>query len=119
MLGSHVLVDMYGISNHDMIDDNTKLFSLFKEAIDISGATYVSHKFSPQGVSGAIIISESHLTWHTWPELNFLSFDYFMCGDHVRIDIAVDHITEKLCPEKIDKNIYVRGAYFPSAAISG
>ncbi len=41
------------------------------------------HKFSPQGVSGVVVISESHLAIHTWPELGYAAIDVFTCGDHV------------------------------------
>jgi S-adenosylmethionine decarboxylase len=44
---------------------------------------FVFHKFSPQGVSGVVVISESHLAIHTWPELGYAAVDVFTCGDSV------------------------------------
>ena len=41
----------------------------------------VTHKFSPQGVSGVAILAESHISVHTWPEIGYGAFDVFMCGD--------------------------------------
>jgi S-adenosylmethionine decarboxylase len=40
-----------------------------------------THKFNPQGVSGVAVLSESHISVHTWPEIGYAAFDVFMCGD--------------------------------------
>lgn len=41
----------------------------------------VFHKFKPNGISGIWLLSESHMSFHTWPDENYLSFDLFTCGD--------------------------------------
>ena len=53
------------------------------------------HKFSPQGVSGVVVISESHLSVHTWPEVGYAAVDVFTCGDTVDPIVAVDYIRDK------------------------
>jgi S-adenosylmethionine decarboxylase len=50
------------------------------------------HKFSPQGVSGVVVISESHLAIHTWPELGYAAVDVFTCGERVDPWTACDYI---------------------------
>ncbi len=52
------------------------------------------HKFSPQGVSGVVVISESHLTIHTWPELGYAAIDVFTCGDTVDPWTALNYLVE-------------------------
>jgi S-adenosylmethionine decarboxylase len=69
------------------------------EAAIKSGATIVTetfHHFSPHGVSGAVIIAESHLAIHTWPEFGYAAVDLFTCGDSVSAEIGFNHLREAL-----------------------
>ena len=59
----------------------------------------VFHRFEPQGVSGVVVISESHLTIHTWPELNYAAVDIFTCGEHVDPWVALESLTQELNAE--------------------
>ncbi len=64
-----------------------------------SGATVLGdsfHHFSPQGVSGVVVISESHLSIHTWPEHGYAAVDVFTCGTTVDPRIAAEALIEKL-----------------------
>lgn len=61
------------------------------------------HRFEPQGVSGVVVISESHLTIHTWPELAYAAVDIFTCGEHVDPWVALESITQDLNAE--DANV--------------
>ncbi|MCL5780489.1 S-adenosylmethionine decarboxylase [Desulforamulus profundi] len=63
----------------------------------------VFHRFEPQGVSGVVVISESHLTIHTWPELAYAAVDIFTCGDRVDPWVALESITQELNAE--DANV--------------
>jgi S-adenosylmethionine decarboxylase proenzyme len=54
------------------------------------------HHFSPQGVSGVVIIAESHLSIHTWPEHGYAAVDIFTCGTFVNPEKAADLLIEKL-----------------------
>ena len=80
--GTHLLAELNGCPSENLNDPaaiELKLVAAAKEA----GATVVSshfHHFSPQGVSGVIIISESHITLHTWPQLGYAALDVFTCG---------------------------------------
>jgi len=65
------------------------------------GATVLGesfHRFSPQGVSGVLIIAESHLTIHTWPEHGYAAADIFTCGTTVQPEKAADIIIERFAP---------------------
>ncbi|AQS58898.1 adenosylmethionine decarboxylase [Desulforamulus ferrireducens] len=61
------------------------------------------HHFDPQGVSGVVVIAESHLTIHTWPELAYAAVDIFTCGEHVDPWVALESITQDLNAE--DANV--------------
>jgi spermidine synthase len=84
-LGRHILVEFHGCSNeilNDVPTIETSMLAAAKEA----GATIISsvfHHFSPFGVSGVVVIQESHLAIHTWPEYRYAAVDLFTCGDSV------------------------------------
>jgi S-adenosylmethionine decarboxylase len=82
--GSHVLVDFWGASN---LSEPELIEMALREAADACGATVLHahvHQFSSNGgVSGVAVLAESHISIHTWPELDFAAFDIFMCGNCV------------------------------------
>ncbi|HOI81040.1 MAG: adenosylmethionine decarboxylase [Thermovirgaceae bacterium] len=81
-LGRHILVEAYDC-DPSALDDILGLERSMKEAAEAAGATVVEsafRKFEPHGVSGVLVISESHLTIHTWPEFGYAAIDLFTCG---------------------------------------
>ena len=71
-------------------------------AATASGATILGesfHQFSPQGVSGVLIIAESHLTIHTWPEHGYAGADIFTCGTRVQPEKAAEVIIARMKPK--------------------
>ena len=114
-LGKHILLELYGC-NTSIINDVGQLKTYMNEAAEKSGATILEsrfHLFSPYGVSGVVIIAESHLTIHTWPEHDYAAVDFFTCGD---IDplIAVDYLKEKLESQSHQTKEFSRGILNPS-----
>ena len=82
--GKQHIIELYQCDEH-ILDDIKAVEAIMLQAAEASGATVVAHKFhqfAPQGVSGAVIVAESHLAIHTWPEYNYCSVDIFTCGDH-------------------------------------
>ena len=84
-LGIHLLVELEKC-NSEKLDDIDFVKEALIDAAEFAGATVLHshfHKFSPQGVSGAVIIAESHLTIHSWPEepYRYAAIDIFTCGD--------------------------------------
>ncbi|MBC7765895.1 MAG: S-adenosylmethionine decarboxylase proenzyme [Hyphomonadaceae bacterium] len=82
-LGRHILVEYYNcntetMANPELID---KYMCQAAREAQATIVTSVFHHFDPWGVSGAVIISESHLTIHTWPEYGYAAVDLFTCGD--------------------------------------
>ena len=97
-LGNHLLVELYECDSKKL-NDLGKLEMVLKEAVRISGATALKasfHQFAPQGVSGVIIIAESHFTIHTWPEYGYAALDIFTCGQSVDSQKALDYIEKEL-----------------------
>ena len=80
--GTHLLIDLSGAEN---LDDLPAIETALKEAALAGGATILNsdlHHFEPNGgVSGVVILAESHITIHTWPEKGFAALDVFMCGE--------------------------------------
>ncbi|MGJ9457301.1 adenosylmethionine decarboxylase [Oceanobacillus sp. CF4.6] len=110
-LGRHVLIEFYGCPSK-VIEDNALIEKHMRGAADYSGATIVEsvfHHFNPYGVSGAVIIAESHLTIHTWPEYGFASVDVYTCGDSVNPWKAADYLSEKLQAKKTESSEVPRG----------
>jgi S-adenosylmethionine decarboxylase len=84
-LGRHVLAEICGC-DYKILNDLEKVEEIMVNAALEAGAEVrecVFHKFSPQGVSGVVVISESHLAIHTWPELGYAAVDVFTCGRKV------------------------------------
>ena len=111
-LGRHLLAELYGCSPV-RLDDLDFLREATLDAVRRSGATILSdhfRRFSPQGVTGVVIIAESHLALHTWPEHGYVAIDYFSCGDQVDIDLAVDVLEAALEPHHAERVLVWRGA---------
>jgi S-adenosylmethionine decarboxylase proenzyme len=101
-LGRHLLVE-YTNCDATLLANQEHVQRVMLEAALATGAEVVAHSFhhfSPYGVSGAVIISESHLAIHTWPEYRFAAVDLFTCGDQVDPWAAFDHLKVALGAEE-------------------
>ncbi len=56
----------------------------------------VFHRFEPQGVSGVVVLAESHISIHTWPEAGYAAVDFYTCGDHTDPWLACEYAGQKL-----------------------
>ncbi|WP_422004429.1 polyamine aminopropyltransferase [Roseivirga pacifica] len=84
-LGRHIIVEYYDCSP-EILNDVVNIEKSMINAAEEAGATIINstfHHFSPYGVSGVVVIQESHLAIHTWPEYGYASVDLFTCGDTV------------------------------------
>jgi S-adenosylmethionine decarboxylase len=82
--GKHCIGEIYG-ANSDLLNDEEFICKSLREAAMQSGATLLkigSHKFHPQGVTAFALLAESHISIHTWPELQYANLDAFTCGSH-------------------------------------
>jgi S-adenosylmethionine decarboxylase len=97
-LGKHLLLELMDC-NRDLLNDIEYLRKTLSEVATQIGATVIKdsfYQFTPQGVSGVVIIAESHLSIHTWPEFNYAAVDVFTCGEVIKPVDAVKPLTEKL-----------------------
>lgn len=110
-LGRHILVEYYNC-DENILNDHKLIEKLMVTAAREAKATVVEsvfHMFNPYGVSGAVVISESHLTIHTWPEFGYASVDLFTCGDSVNPWDAFDYLETMLKAEKSESTEVTRG----------
>ncbi|CAB4129969.1 SpeD S-adenosylmethionine decarboxylase [uncultured Caudovirales phage] len=109
-VGTHVLLDIRNCAAGSL-DSCEVMEQVFKQAVEVGKANLLHinlHKFEPNGVTGVAILSESHISVHTWPEKSFASFDIFMCGDSDP-EAAARYITDYFKPEFYDLHVISRG----------
>jgi len=109
--GRHVAVDTWGVQ-FDLLNDAEFLKKEMIEAAEACGATVLSvqsKQFSPQGATVLVLLSESHLSIHTYPERGFAALDCYTCGETVDPQVAVDYLVSVLKPEKTYAKKLVRG----------
>ncbi len=112
-LGRHILAEVYGC-DRAILNDPERVERILVAAALESGAEVrevAFHKFSPQGVSGVVVISESHLAVHTWPELGYAAVDVFTCGERVEPWDACNYIVEHFRAESVTATETERGVF--------
>jgi len=101
-LGRHFLMELEDC-NEETLNDLEAIKTAMLTAADEAGATIMGesfHRFSPHGISGVVIIAESHLCIHTWPEYGYAAADIFTCGTSVQPEKAAELLVEKLGARK-------------------
>lgn len=114
-LGRHILAEFYDC-DRDVLNDPGLIERYMREAAVVSGATIVQsvfHMFSPHGVSGVVVVSESHLAVHTWPEHGYAAVDYFSCGP-VDCEGAIRHLEERFGAMTVEAKEVERGVLAPA-----
>ncbi|HLH85367.1 MAG TPA: adenosylmethionine decarboxylase [Thermoplasmataceae archaeon] len=110
-VGFQILADLYGV-DPDLIGRVDSLFPIVEDAVRVGKLTKISsdyYQFQPQGASGVVLLAESHLSFHTWPEHGLVTLDIYTCGDPRGAEIAFDYIVEQLKPESMDCKRLRRG----------
>ena len=93
-LGIQILVEFYEC-DPELLKDEAYISKAMVEACEIGKATVVSHtfhSFSPFGVSGVVVIAESHVAIHTWPEYGYAAVDIFTCGETIEPWLLYHHL---------------------------
>ncbi|MFB5763387.1 adenosylmethionine decarboxylase [Paenibacillus medicaginis] len=109
--GRHVAVDTWGVS-FELLNNAEFLQAQLVEAAEACGATVMSvqsKQFEPQGATVLVLLSESHLSIHTYPERGFAAIDCYTCGETVDPQLAIDYLVSVLKPEKTYAKKLVRG----------
>ncbi|QQL45678.1 adenosylmethionine decarboxylase [Sulfuriroseicoccus oceanibius] len=109
-VGRHILLELSGCSAA-LLRSEEQLECLLVEGARAGGATVVSshfHGFEPQGVSGVVVIAESHVTIHTWPEHGYAAVDVFTCGEHLVADCVGDEVVARLRADHVKRTVVNR-----------
>jgi S-adenosylmethionine decarboxylase len=97
-LGRHLLLELFDCDAEALNSLETVKASMV-EAAKRAQATIIDvvfHEFNPFGISGVVVIAESHLAIHTWPEYRYAAVDIFSCGDVLQPQTAADYLVEQL-----------------------
>ena len=107
-IGDHVVIDLVGVKP----EPDPDMIMLALRSIYMTCKTKILncifHDFEPHGQTGLCLLSTSHMSFHTWPEHDHVSFDFFTCGE-VTAEIAVDVLNDIFHPKKISVQLISRG----------
>ncbi|MEM4534988.1 MAG: adenosylmethionine decarboxylase [Desulfurococcaceae archaeon] len=107
----HILIDAWGTPYPKVLDDVNfieNLLTLIAIATKSTIMKKISHKFEPQGVSSVVLVAESHISAHTYPEENYIAIDIFTCGK-TEPENGIPIVEEVLRPIRIEVTEVVRG----------
>lgn len=110
-LGLHVLMEFHNCDEH-LLNDSTYLELKLNEAAELARATIIKsvfHQFSPHGVTGVIVVAESHLSIHTWPEHKYAAVDFFTCNEQMDYNAAYTFLGKALQSTTNDLKTIKRG----------
>ena len=110
-LGTQVVLDLYECETGHL-DDIAWVKKTLVEAARAAGATVVEtvfHKFAPCGISGVVVIAESHLAIHIWPEHRYAAVDVFTCGESVQINVATALLAREFRSRRPVQRRFTRG----------
>lgn len=102
-LGRQLTIEYYECTKKVLLSKDLVEKALLKAA-DESGATIISssfNEFSPQGISGVVVIAESHFTVHAWPEHDYAAVDIFTCGDNMDLEVAINSMKDSFGSENV------------------
>ena len=116
-LGRHLLLELFDC-DVEAINNLEAVKTVLVEAARRARATIVDvvfHEFNPFGISGVVVIAESHLSIHTWPEYRYAAVDIFSCGSMLQPDKAVAYLVEQFGAERtsiveLRRGVQVRGS---------
>lgn len=109
--GRHVAVDTWGV-DFNVLNNAELLQHYMVEAAEACGATVLSvqsKQFEPQGATVLVLLSESHLSIHTYPERGFAALDCYTCGETVDPEVAIEYLLNVLKPTKAYARKLIRG----------
>lgn len=110
-LGRHILIEYYDC-DRKVLENSSLIEKYMLSAAKLAKATIVEsvfHTFNPWGISGVVVIEESHLTIHTWPEYKYAAVDLFTCGNTIKPWTAFEFLEEKLNAKRTDITEIPRG----------
>lgn len=112
-LGRQILVEFYDCDQSKLNDVKFVETALLEAAV-AARATIISHsfhKFSPHGVSGVVVIAESHIAIHTWPEYRYAAVDIFTCGETIDPWVIQEILKESFDSKNVSSMEMKRGLF--------
>jgi S-adenosylmethionine decarboxylase len=100
-IGRHIILEMWGCQNLDSVETAESALRDMVQALDVTLLDLKVYPFSPVGVTGMAIVSESHLVIHTWPEYGYAAVDVFTCGAPRDPQDAIGVLRRYFQPERI------------------
>jgi len=116
-LGRHLLIELFDC-DPDVLNSLEAVRGALVEAAKRAQATIVDvvfHEFNPFGISGVVVIAESHLSIHTWPEYRYAAVDIFSCGEVLQPEVAASYLVEQFAAERTSIVEMQRGTFLNSA----
>lgn len=110
-VGYHAIVELYGCS-FEYLDDILLIKKTFKEAIKKSSLKEIHFeikRFNPHGVTAFSLLTTSHISIHTWPEINYAALDIFTCSNKKSLNLVIKTFINMLKPKNYKKIIIERG----------
>ncbi|MCD6512117.1 MAG: S-adenosylmethionine decarboxylase [Thermoplasmata archaeon] len=111
VLGKHIIAELYGVSK-DLISEEKAVKEIMDKVIEEANISVVGtlwKQFEPYGVTGVALVSESHISIHTWPEYDLVNLDIFTCGDPKQADTAFESFLKYFKPKSYRHYILDRG----------
>jgi len=100
-VGTHFLMDFWGV-NAELLDDKKRILAILVTAAEKTHSQILGskvHKFSPHGLTAVLLLAESHISIHTYPEYNFAALDVYTCGSHTTPEKGVRYLKTALHPK--------------------
>ena len=110
-LGHHYILELYGCP-HDLLSNVDYVSKTMHDVASAGNCNVLSneyHQFDPYGVSGVTLISESHLSIHSWPQFGYAAVDFFFCSDEVLVDAMIARLKEGFKSTDIKVEVCHRG----------
>ncbi|MFP3299985.1 MAG: adenosylmethionine decarboxylase [Thermoplasmatales archaeon] len=120
-IGIHIIADLKGVSS-EKISSVNEMKKIIENSVKAGHLTKIRshyHQFSPTGVSGIVLIAESHISFHTWPEYGLVTLDVFTCGPTEGAEAAFEFIMKELQPKETEYRKIERGIEYPRGTVKG
>ena len=107
--GIHLVAEFWYGKNIEEEQEVREILIKAAQAAKATPLTVSTHKFLPQGITGVVLLAESHIAVHSWPEYNYLAIDIFTCGDKSVPDKALDYLKKVFEPKRVEVRKINRG----------